>query len=389
MEIILDYSHIENPDVDQLRDAVLRDAALTEYMVWYNLDRENIYELKIYGMMDNQTIFYTRVHKSQLRLELDFGVYKGVRVGTREPILTDDRYLRSSDIFGYLFDINGIKSSFDTNLLRKNSLDRSVEEIILEKCQTQGLFSGSIVRHNNLLLFENFRHYLKLPTYMYGKSSDAVKNSGFFIFLFNTILVISWAIFIETFLCSITAFALAKLLSERVSKLLMLFFLATMMVPFISILVPQFVMFKSVGLYNNYGALLVPFLYPYPYYIMLYKGFFDQIPGDFFDAARIDGANEFYVYAKITMGMSKPIIAVIALSLFLSNWNDFFWAFMVTESPARWTLNVALFNISQNLVVKPNFLMGLSVVTILPVIFITLLFSEQIKQSVAASGIKG
>ena len=143
------------------------------------------------------------------------------------------------------------------------------------------------------------------------------------------------------------------------------------------------------GAYNNYTALLLPFLYPFGFYVYLYKGFFDQIPSSYFEAASLDGAGSLYLYSKICMPLSKPIISLIALQTFLGNWNDFFWAWMVTEDQKLWTLNVALYNISNNMGTKQNALMGLAVVTITPVILLSILFSNQLKQSIIASGVKG
>ena len=85
----------------------------------------------------------------------------------------------------------------------------------------------------------------------------------------------------------------------------------------------------------------------------------------------------------------KPIISLIALQTFIGNWNDFFWAWLVTEDQKLWTLNVALYNISNNMGTKQNAIMGLSVVTIAPVILLSILFSKQLKQSIVASGVKG
>ena len=161
------------------------------------------------------------------------------------------------------------------------------------------------------------------------------------------------------------------------------------MIPFASIMLPQLVMYREMGAYNNYAALLLPFLYPYGFYVYLYKGFFDQIPGSYFEAASLDGASNFYLYSKICMPLSKPIISLIALQTFIGNWNDFFWAWMVTEDQNLWTLNVALYNISNNVSTKQNALMGLAVVTITPVILLSILFPKQLKQSIVASGVKG
>lgn len=81
--------------------------------------------------------------------------------------------------------------------------------------------------------------------------------------------------------------------------------------------------------------------------------------------------------------------SLIALQTFIGNWNDFFWAWLVTEDQRLWTLNVALYNISNNRGTKQNALMGLAIVTITPVILLSILFSKQLKQSVMASGVKG
>lgn len=89
------------------------------------------------------------------------------------------------------------------------------------------------------------------------------------------------------------------------------------------------------------------------------------------------------------MPLSKPIISLIALQTFLANWNDFFWAWLVTEKQSLWTLNVALYNISKNQFIKMNFIMGLSLLSILPVMLLTIIFSSQIKKSIISSGIKG
>lgn len=161
------------------------------------------------------------------------------------------------------------------------------------------------------------------------------------------------------------------------------------MIPFASIMLPQLIMYKNMGAYNNYAALLLPFLYPYGFYVYLFKGFFDKIPGSYFEAARLDGASNFYLYSRICMPLSKSIISLIALQTFLGNWNDFFWAWMVTERQDLWTLNVALYNISNNVSTKQNALMGISFVTILPVILICLAFSKQLKAGIMSSGVKG
>ena len=229
---------------------------------------------------------------------------------------------------------------------------------------------------------------MKLPNYMYSRN-ETVAKYGFMTFVMNTVIVIGFAIIAQVLLCSLCGFVISRLLSPRAGKFMLLFFLGAQMIPFASIMLPQLIMYKNMGAYNNYTALLLPFLYPYGFYVYLFKGFFDKIPGSYFEAARLDGASNAYLYSRICMPLSHSIVALIALQTFLGNWNDFFWAWMVTERQDLWTLNVALYNISNNVSTKQNALMGISLVTILPVILICLAFSKQLKASIMSSGVKG
>lgn len=230
---------------------------------------------------------------------------------------------------------------------------------------------------------------MKLPQYIYGKDNPRIATYGFMAFVGNTALVIGFAILAQLLLCSVSGFVISRLLQPRAARLALMFFLGAMMIPFVSIMIPQLIMYREMGAYNNYAALLLPFLYPYGFYVYLFKGFFDRIPHSYFEAARLDGASNLYLYASICMPLSKPIIALIALQVFLGNWNDFFWAWLVTEKQDLWTLNVALYNISNNVSTKQNALMGIAFVTILPVILLSLIFSKQLKESIMASGVKG
>lgn len=227
-----------------------------------------------------------------------------------------------------------------------------------------------------------------MPAYIYADSVRIVQL-GFMNFVLNSVIVIGFAMVAQVFLCSISAFVISKELSPKAGRVVLLFFLGAMMIPFASIMLPQLLMYKRIGAYNNYAALLLPFLYPYGFYVYLYKGFFDKIPSSYFEAAALDGANSLYLYAKICLPLSKPIISLIALQTFIGYWNDFFWAWLVTEDQRLWTLNVALYNISNSTSTKQNAIMGLAVVIIKPVVLLSILFSKQLKQSIIVSGVKG
>lgn len=384
LAVVFDYTGMEFDSEEQLKDILLQDNILTMFSISYKLADASVMEIEVYGKKDGNIIFHSRAHQMKLQMERDYGIYTSTAI-KKEVLLYGDRYVRANESIGYEYDPQGL---FQKEFVPDESWYGQVENVMAEKYESTGKLVCVQHKVKNMLNLESFRYYLQMPAYIYPKS-PIVSRLGFMTFVMNSVIVIGFAMLSQVFLCSICAFVISRQLSERAGKLVLLFFMGGMMVPFASIMLPQLIMYRQMGAYNNYAALLLPFLYPYGFYVYLYKGFFDQIPGSYFEAAALDGAGSRYLYMKICMPLSKPIISLIALQTFIGNWNDFFWAWLVTEDQKLWTLNVALYNISNNVSTKQNALMGLSVITITPVILLSILFSKQLKQSVVASGVKG
>lgn len=384
LSVVLDYSD-KDIDAEQLKDKMMQDSILVMMGLSYKMPDESILEFKVYGTKDGETIYYSRAHQMKLQMEKDYGIYQGTAI-KKEVLLHEDRYVRACESIGYEFDMDGVSQKAPKGLA--NHFSDKVSEILAEKYQPTGTLVSVGDKVKNSLNLESFKYYLQMPSYIYPQS-EMIQKFGFMTFVFNSVIVIGFAMVAQVLLCSICAFVISRKLSKRAGKFVLMFFLGGMMVPFASIMLPQLIMYRQIGAYNNYAALLLPFLYPYGFYVYLYKGFFDRIPASYFEAAELDGAGSFYLYSKICMPLSKPIISLIALQTFIGNWNDFFWAWLVTEDQKLWTLNVALYNISNNVATKQNALMGLAVVTITPVILLSILFSKQLKQSIVASGVKG
>ncbi len=387
LSLVIDYSGMDTGDDAQFQDMLMQDAILTMFGLHYEMAEDSVMEIHVYGTKDGKTVFHTRAHQMKLQMERDYGIYKGSAV-KKEVLLYEGRYDRACESIGYEFAPQGLEKQASLGEHASGETFDRVSRALAEGFEPVGRLVGAESHVNNLLNLESFRYYLEMPAYIYPKS-ERIARLGFMTFVLNSVIVIGFAMVAQVFLCSVSAFVISRQLSERAGKLVLLFFLGGMMVPFASIMLPQLIMYRNMGAYNNYAALLLPFLYPYGFYVYLYKGFFDQIPGSYFEAASLDGAGSVYLYSRICMPLSKPIISMIALQTFIGNWNDFFWAWLVTEDQKLWTLNVALYNISNNMGTKQNALMGLSVVTITPVILLSILFSRQLKQSIVASGVKG
>lgn len=387
INVVFDYSNKDTENNEELLDSILKDGTIAMYMVPYELETENISEIKVFGIRDGKTIFYSRAHTGLTNLIVGFGVYRTARIN-KDVLIFGDRYKKSYEEIGYKFDPEGLGEEYSDPKTGTNTLNSAISDVLTNKYPTEGKLLGTNLTINNWLMLERYKYYFELPQYAYTANPIIAKFS-FFAFIGNTLIVVLWAVFTQVLLCSLTAFALSRLFSKIMGNRILLFFLITMMIPGIATIIPTLVMFKEFGWFNNYKALLIPQLVPYAYFIFLFKGFFDRLPNSLFDAARVDGASEWFNYIRLCIPLSKPIISLVALNTFLANWNDFFWAWLVTQKQSLWTLNVALFNISNIAETRQNFIMGLSIVTVLPVIIISAFFSEQIKQSIAMSGIKG
>jgi ABC-type glycerol-3-phosphate transport system permease component len=136
------------------------------------------------------------------------------------------------------------------------------------------------------------------------------------------------------------AYALSRFKPPGTWKILFIF-LATMAFPPMVGMIPQFLIIQQLGFLNTFVALVLPFMIN-GMLIFLLKGFFDSIPRDLYDAAVIDGASEFRIFWQVTMAMSKPILAVVALQTFSGAWMVFMYPLIVCPDPDMHVLAVWL-----------------------------------------------
>jgi len=388
VSVVVDYSGMSADTPDQLKDAMLRDSTVALYSIIYQQNKDTISEIRFYGVENNRTVFYSRGQGVQLKLLMQIGVYAHVMVSQR-TLLNSGRYLKSADILGYRFDLNGLPSSYTAPQTGGSHYETDISGYLPSQYPLQGTFVGTHAKPTYILeMLENYIYYFKFPQYAFP-TVPSIAQYSFFAFLSNTLITVVTVIVSQVILCALTAYPLSKLLGKRASQIMLMFFLVTMMIPFASIMIPQLTMVKDWGLYNTLGGMLVTWLNPGPFFIFLYKGFFDQVPSEYMEASRIDGAGDFRIFLQILMPMSKPVIVMITLYSFIGGWADFFWYFLIANTPRLWTLNVAIYQLSQLNTAKQNFLMGLSALTIVPVLILAAVFSKQIKSSVMSTGLKG
>ena len=221
--------------------------------------------------------------------------------------------------------------------------------------------------------------------------SKVVKGMTYAGYLANSTSITMATIALQFVVSGLAAYVLSRMLSRKWSRIWTIFFLATLMVPGITTLIPTFAMVGSMGLNNTLLAVILPGI-PGAFSIYLFKGFFDALPGELFDAARIDGASEFQTFTRIAVPMSKNVFAVIGLMTFLGSWNDFFWPFLVLQRPNVWTFPVAIYMAaggSGAANASYGIAMASAVIAALPTVIVFAVFSRSIQQGLVWSGLKG
>lgn len=210
LSVVLDYSEVKG-DEKELKDKMLQDNIVTMFGVSQKMQEDSIMEIKVYGVKDGETVFYSRAHQMKLQMEKDYGIYKGTAIKTK-VLLHGDRYIRACDSIGYEFDMNGVSEKAPEGLGTKFS--EKVAKIMDEKYQTTGELVSVGDKVKNFLNLESFKYYLQMPAYIYPES-EAVQNFGFMTFVFNSIIVIGFAMVSQVILCSVCPFVLIQTVSIK------------------------------------------------------------------------------------------------------------------------------------------------------------------------------
>jgi multiple sugar transport system permease protein len=161
----------------------------------------------------------------------------------------------------------------------------------------------------------------------------------------NTAIYCLLSIVIALLINPLAAYAMSRFRLPGTYKFLLVL-MATMSFPPMVTLIPQFIMLREMSMLNTFWALILPAA-ANGYLIFLLKGFFDSLPADLYDAALIDGAGEFRMFFQITMSLSKPILAVVALQAFNGAYVAFLYPLIVCPDESMWLLNVWLMQYQQ------------------------------------------
>ncbi len=162
--------------------------------------------------------------------------------------------------------------------------------------------------------------------------------------LWNTLLLVVATLAGALTINPMAAYALSRFRIKN-KRLILAFLLIPMAFPGEIAQIPSFLLTRDLGLLNTYWALILPGL-AHGFSIFLLKGFFDGLPRELYEAAELDGANEWQIYRNVTFPLCKPILALTTLGIVIGAYSGFMWAFIVCPAPEKWTLAVWIFQFS-------------------------------------------
>ncbi|MDF3129214.1 carbohydrate ABC transporter permease [Kiritimatiellaeota bacterium B1221] len=196
--------------------------------------------------------------------------------------------------------------------------------------------------------------------------------------LWVTVVYCAGAVLIALIVNPLAAYALSRFRPKN-SYAFLLYLLLTMAFPPMVTQIPLFLMLRDLHLLNTFWALLLPGM-AHGYSIFLLKGFFDSLPRELYESASLDGAGELLMFRVITLSLSKPILAVIALSAFVNAYTGFMFALLICQDERMWTLMVWLYQLQQNY--GSGVMNAAFVLAALPTLIVFLLAQRQILRGI-------
>lgn len=240
-----------------------------------------------------------------------------------------------------------------------------------------------------VISFRPFEQLTHTPVKFYPNSFTLEGYKAFFkenIFQYmgNTLLVVVVIMIVQLTLCSLGGYSLAKLKCPG-RKGLVKFFFASMMLPGIISLIPQFMVVNSFGFYNSYLGIIAPATYSI-YGCLFMRSFFISTPSEIAEAARIDGAGELRIFAQIFLPMVAPGLITLALFTFNGNWNNYLWPKLI--APRVVVMPVAMEQFAKLAGEKYNQVMAGAMITVLPSILIFIIGQKYFMDNLTFAGIK-
>jgi multiple sugar transport system permease protein len=203
----------------------------------------------------------------------------------------------------------------------------------------------------------------------------------------NTAFITAFATVLQLVTSTLAGYAFAKI-PFRGNKIVFVAYLATLMVPFQVVMIPQFTLVHLMGLTNRLWAIVLILAFS-PFGVFLMRQFFKSIPIELSEASRIDGLREFGIYRRIILPLSKPAIASLVIFTSVNVWNDFLTPLIYINSSTKWTIQLGLRSLFAEFTADYGGVMAGAVLAVVPVLIVFVLLQRYFIQGISMSGLTG
>lgn len=224
----------------------------------------------------------------------------------------------------------------------------------------------------------------------YAKVLGGIGGVSFWTFAANSLFLAIASVVGVVLSCSVTAYAFARI-RFRGSKVFFICMIATMLLPFHVVIIPQYIVFNQLGMINTYWPLLLgKFLAADAFFVFLMIQFIRGLPRDLDEAARIDGAGHVRTFVSVILPLMKPALVTSSIFAFIWSWNDFFGPLLYLKDPGVYTMPLALrLYVDQTSTSDYGAQMAMAILALLPVLLFFLAFQRYLVSGVATEGLKG
>lgn len=198
---------------------------------------------------------------------------------------------------------------------------------------------------------------------------DTITAFPFWRYARNTLLITVLVVFGNVLSNSFIAYGFAKL-DFPGKKLMFALVLSTMMIPGFVTMIPQYVLFSKIGWVGTYLPLIVPSFFGNAFNIFLMRQFYLSINDELIEAAKIDGANHFYIWSRLMLPLTKPALITIAINSFNAAWNDFLGPLLYIQDQEKYTLQIGLQVFQNQATTQWNYLMAGATLVLIPTILL-------------------
>lgn len=253
-----------------------------------------------------------------------------------------------------------------------------------------GWMVTAALKPDDAIIFTDPPQWLPTDDWNWGNFERALLGDEhpFLIYLFNTMWLEIFVVLGTTISSALVAYPFARM-KFRGSQVLFTILILTMLMPWQGLMVPQFLLFDTIGWYGTYLPLIVPSWTASAFYVFLIRQYMRTIPRELEDAARIDGAGTFRIFVSIILPLSRPALTVCAVLTFLGTWNDLLGPIIYLNQNSQFTVAVGLANFVTERDPQINLLMAANLVTMIPMLVLYFFAQRHLIGGIASVGLKG